>query len=458
MRALLQQPLALLGTLALTAPLVSGQTFQDRFLRIMPLGDSNTAGTFVVQWPGSMTLAHDGGYRSRLYQLLESQPGAYSRPNFVGNRFGLYDPVSLIDNRHEGYGGATISQIADFEKVGASGSTIIPIEERLAVWDPAVVLLSAGTNDLAHPLVGEPVADAPLRLDALITRIVAYNPDIRVVVGSLIPTTFAVPGDATDVFNAALPAIVANHQALGHHVSLVDLNAAVPTPLPPGDLSGLHPTQQGYDQMASAWFLGIQALGPLQNPNPARHHGLVQLGEVTAAAPAGPAPWQAQTTDLIDSHSATFASAVTTGYEGTPAMGHVVLNDGLLSASARDDGPVTPNTWTTTYQLNLTPGTGGSAKGYDLTGIRTTSFDNPGTFYQAYRIEVEVIGQGWQDLGTFHHIPVATPQTGAELTLRSPTGAPIATRVSAVRFHFLPPPTGGSASYAEVDVIGKPSR
>ena len=213
-------------------------------LKVMPLGDSITAGYFTT-----------GGYRPELQSLLTG--GGFTF-DFVGRSTDQSGAMS--DPEHEGYSGYTIRLIAD-EAAGAFA----------AGFDPDVVLLFAGSNDVrtnggndqaSHP---DYWATAPDRLDALIQQISVAKPDVAIIVGNLMPFTGAWAPDAprADAFNATLPGIIASHQALGHNVSLADFRSVVL----PGDLSdGLHPAVSGYEKMAGVWFDAIEVA---EVPSPA---------------------------------------------------------------------------------------------------------------------------------------------------------------------------------------------
>src|SRR5579875_3625446 len=104
-------------------------------LRIMVIGDSITAG--VIDGTHN---SDEGGYRGRLAQLLAAN-GYHavfvgSRSDYAGHAQGLH---------HEGYPGYVIRATSK----GAPGQLLGPIVERaLTNYDPDVILLMAGTNDL----------------------------------------------------------------------------------------------------------------------------------------------------------------------------------------------------------------------------------------------------------------------------------------------------------------------
>lgn len=201
-------------------------------LKIMPLGDSITYGQ------GSA-----GGYRAPLYKLLAN---ANYNVNFIGSQTDNA-PAWLPQTNHEGHSGYRIDQIqSGFLNWIKSTST------------PDIILLLIGTNDYGQ---NKDTNNAATRLDQLITLITKNVPDAKLVVANLTVRT-DYPNLETSIengFNPYVPTIVANHAALGQHVSFVDMHAA----LSASDLGDkLHPNESGYNKMANTWFNAITTLVP----------------------------------------------------------------------------------------------------------------------------------------------------------------------------------------------------
>ncbi|MFB9369901.1 FG-GAP-like repeat-containing protein [Kitasatospora albolonga] len=228
-------------------------------LRVMPLGDSITAGD------GSSTGA---GYRLPLYRTLSGRaPGGQApgdrapaeRPrystDFVGS--GAYGAVP--DPDHEGHSGSLIDQIAP----GVDGW--------LAAAQPDVVLLHLGVNDL---LRGER-AHAPDRLSALIDRITAARPGATVLALGLIPTTHGVES-AAQSFNSSMQEAISARQRSGAKVRYVTPPSLVPaTELP----DGLHPNDRGYARLAEAYARALdQAVADGLAVRPAPHRAGTESG------------------------------------------------------------------------------------------------------------------------------------------------------------------------------------
>ncbi|WP_182882579.1 MULTISPECIES: lectin [unclassified Microbispora] len=207
-------------------------------VRVMPLGDSITEGTQVP-----------GGYRIGLWQRLAA--GRYT-VDFVGSQYN--GPGNLGDHDHEGHPGWRIDQI-DANITGW-----------LRSYTPRTVLLHIGTNDV---LQNYNVSSAPQRLSTLIDHITSAAPNAEVFVATIIPLSNSGQESAARTFNAAVPGIVQSKVNSGKHVHLVDMHSKLTT----GDLiDGIHPTANGYDKMAAAWYAALQSvpgsLGQGSSPSP----------------------------------------------------------------------------------------------------------------------------------------------------------------------------------------------
>ena len=195
-------------------------------LRIMPLGDSITYGVG--------TPAHDS-YRSELQRRLAA---AGVDADFVGSQRSGTGP----DRDNEGHPGWTIAQLAEH------------IDEWLADYEPDVILLHIGTNDMFG---GTPGASA--QLGALLDRIHQDRPDAQVFVAKLIGLgiTQRTGGQMvrTAAFNDAVGRLVARRGEQFHLVDQSDIRGI--------DMHDrLHPNAYGYATMAWKWY---RALEPVLN-------------------------------------------------------------------------------------------------------------------------------------------------------------------------------------------------
>ena len=216
---------------------------------IMPLGDSITRGIG----------GNKAGYREPLYKALT---GAGYLISYVGSE--TLDSTAFLmangNDHHEGHGGYTISQIdAGLDGPTTGWLTGVP-GVRDAVY-PDVILLMAGTNDLAANITG---AVALSRMDALLTKLSALRPAALIVVSTLVPYTYgptaAIREQRNLDFNAGLPALVEAHRTAGHRVWLFDVRTRINSTVGGMGSDGLHPNQTGYNAMAAGWFEAIQKL------------------------------------------------------------------------------------------------------------------------------------------------------------------------------------------------------
>jgi lysophospholipase L1-like esterase len=187
-------------------------------IRVMPLGDSLTAGV------GSSTGA---GYRAALRAELTR---AGLNVDFVGSRRSGPGP----DADNEGHPGWRTDNLSDH------------IEQWLAAAKPDVVLLDIGTNDLNRKF-GADITSA--KTADLIDRITRQLPDVRVVVAKLRVVGYGAA--AYRRFNATLKRVVA---ARGPRVSLADMSRISAA----NTVDGVHPTDSGYRQMAYQWYRALR--------------------------------------------------------------------------------------------------------------------------------------------------------------------------------------------------------
>ncbi|MGI5450990.1 GDSL-type esterase/lipase family protein [Streptomyces sp. CA-243310] len=194
-------------------------------VRIMPLGDSITAGA------GS---SDEAGYRSRLWELMAGQ-SRYTADYVGSGSFG-----NTADPDNEGHSGWTTGGIRD------------NIDRWQAAAAPDVVLLHLGINDLnSHNADPE---GAAAELVSLIDRVHANKPGVTVIVQGLLPDTRG-QYERTNAFNAVLRAAVAARSATGRHLTYVEPpRLDVATELP----DGLHPNDAGYRKMAAAYRQGLE--------------------------------------------------------------------------------------------------------------------------------------------------------------------------------------------------------
>jgi len=221
---------ALLGVGRMLSPAFFGRE-PRRALRVMPAGD-------LAMLDSPADGRDRGGYRGPLWARVAGRG-----VDFVGAvRSGPF----AIDRDHEG-----------FEGVGLDGLAA-RLEGDLVACAPEVILLSAGTVDLA---AGAPPDAVVGRLSALIDGVLARAPKTQLLVASLLapPAGGALAPERIAAVNEGMRAAVAARAGRGEPVHLVDMHARLGRA---GDFArdGQHLSEHGYDQMAQAW---LEALGPL---------------------------------------------------------------------------------------------------------------------------------------------------------------------------------------------------
>lgn len=247
-----------LGVLAEGAPPLPTVRILPPNLKIMPLGDSITCG-----YPGT-----NAGYRGPLYDLLKPLASNFV---FLGSSTNAWSVTTLPlgqwhNEGHGSYGSEDIFTNLDgfndtvFRKYGGKdrdprgGHWLDGIADganaRPAVY-PDVILLMVGANDRDH------TNGAPERLDRLVAKLVTLRTNAYLIIARIPPETDSAAHRAfVTNYNQWLDTIVAKYTGTGH-VSSVDLNTGFPV----NGLSqdGVHPSDVGYNFMASLWCEAILA-------------------------------------------------------------------------------------------------------------------------------------------------------------------------------------------------------
>ena len=213
-------------------------------LKVMPLGDSITAGCTADTGPWG------GAYRTRLWQDFGSSA---ANLDFLGSvQSDPNNPPELGDRDNEGHSGYTI------QYVPGRGN----LYDNIPTWlnssvNPDVILMMIGTNDIFGDYA---VANAPTRLSQLISRITTQKPSARLIVASITPALNPTINGRVTTFNAAIPSIVDTHKLNGEQVYYVDMYSAMTTPATDILPDGAHPSPSGYVKMGDAWYGAIQSL------------------------------------------------------------------------------------------------------------------------------------------------------------------------------------------------------
>lgn len=268
-------------------------------LRIMPLGDSLTAG-------GGADPAAQQSYRGHLYNTLRT--AGYSI-DFVGSDTSPTLMGGDADN--EGHGGYTTGPDASQYCTRAATRELQcqpqkfnladNIDGWLAAAKPDVILLLVGVNDqypadvapgtsgLLRPVNSD---EAPAKLAALVGRIAASSTRPWVFVASLPPLVDAAISPSVDALNATARSI--GSASTTDKVVFVDLASLMLTPTDFAD--PVHLSDAGAAKVADRWFRTIRATLPTPAPG-------------TAVSTATGSPPEATTALLTDACAAVLMPA-----------------------------------------------------------------------------------------------------------------------------------------------------
>ena len=195
-------------------------------IRLMPLGDSITAG---------FQSTTGNGYRLELWNDLANE--GHTVLKFVGSQ----DSGTMADPANEGHSGDVISDLEN-PAIGTADP---------AAYRPNIVTLMIGTNDMGRDV--DP-AGAPERLKSLINQVLAAAPDATVVVASLVPSGDAATEARVQTYNAAVPGVVDSLAAAGEHVLYVNMDDVTTADLK----DGIHPNDTGYNIVGDVFNDGVE--------------------------------------------------------------------------------------------------------------------------------------------------------------------------------------------------------
>lgn len=154
---------------------------------------------------------------------------------------------NFVENRHEGYPGYDINQIANDTQPRLMNSILEM---------PNVVLVHAGTNDMVDRPGSSP-SEAPERLGKLMDMVLETVPNVTLIVAQIIQVTEESERRALiPQLNAQIPRIAEERVARGYKVQVADLSSIGVNAVDLRD--GLHPSDAGYRKMAVKWFQALQ--------------------------------------------------------------------------------------------------------------------------------------------------------------------------------------------------------
>jgi lysophospholipase L1-like esterase len=236
---------------------------RNSVIRVMALGDSITAGVGAY---GSRI--DDGGYRGALAKLLAKN--GY-RVKFVGSRS---DYSAAIDERaHEGWPGYVLRSFPSDPGPGQLYGSLV--RKAIRRYDPDLILLMAGTNDLLRlerRADGYTLANIAHSMDLLLGEVFRQKRHVRVIVAPVVSSplvdicTLAHFDGGEDAAcgpseTENLATLVRDYAMRGYQISLArSMAGAVPRDhdhFP----DGIHPCGAGgYAAVASAWYEAISAV------------------------------------------------------------------------------------------------------------------------------------------------------------------------------------------------------
>ncbi|WP_306211540.1 SGNH/GDSL hydrolase family protein [Actinoplanes sp. RD1] len=185
--------------------------------KVMPLGDSITRGV------GSPTLS---SYRTSLEQRL-------IRGGLEINYVGSQTNGTGGDNQHEGHGGWTIDELS------------ARLDGWLATYEPDVVLVHAGTNNIT---LGDGPYTTARKLSGMLDQIRQARPGAQIFVAQIATSRVPREAAADRIYNRLIPAMVARKQ--DGNITVVDQSTVSGI-----DLHDLrHPNDFGYSKMAWNWY------------------------------------------------------------------------------------------------------------------------------------------------------------------------------------------------------------
>lgn len=208
---------------------VAGHALAQAPVRIMPLGDSITAGP--------------GCWRAFLWNQL--QTAGYTNIDFVGSTAdgGGCNPGFAYDFDHEGHSG--------FAPTGIAANNQLP--PWLSAARPDVVIMHLGTNDMWGGHI--PLESKLSAITKLVGQMRAANANMKIVVAQIIPMSpSSCPTCATDVvtFNNALPNWAAGLTTAQSPIFLADVWTGFDVVADTYD--AVHPVTSGFVKMANRFF------------------------------------------------------------------------------------------------------------------------------------------------------------------------------------------------------------
>jgi lysophospholipase L1-like esterase len=253
-------------------------------VRIMPLGDSITAGTTDPKWKTPFSF----GYRGHLYERLTNAGydfqfvGASPEP-WNGAPYGVPPVIVGPDLRkvgqdgHCGYGGSTTDDIL-------KGNGYDPgIVATLNANNPDIVLLMIGINSIAQYEHGGIPTTAEDSLHSLVDAIFGTKAEVKLIVAQIHPyADGSLMASVVNYDSYITDTLVPSYAAQGYHISTVNqyANFVSPTGIINASLYSniIHPNTVGYELMANTWYEGVQSVMQAPEPDSIGHIAMMGFG------------------------------------------------------------------------------------------------------------------------------------------------------------------------------------
>ena len=236
-------------------------------IRIMPVGNSITTGYTDGSTPNDFLRA----YRFGLKFLLNSH--GYMT-DFVGTESS--GCAFFSDCQHAGFGGTQDQyilrllidgQITYYTTNWVTEQRIYPPGPYLDVFNPDIILLHLGTNDITHEGTNALINQ---KITAILDMVDQYearaNKEVVVFVALILNRVkpWGTKAIQTTAFNNGIKALVQNRIASGDKLVIVDMENDAGFVYSysvdmANDGQGLHPNETGYSKMAALWYSSIEA-------------------------------------------------------------------------------------------------------------------------------------------------------------------------------------------------------
>jgi len=200
-------------------------------VRIMPLGDSITAGP--------------GCWRALLWDHL--QRTGFTNIDFVGTQQGGGCSVPF-DVDHEGHAGFSATGIADQNQ----------LPPWLAATHPDIVIMHLGTNDMWGGFI--PTSNIITAYSKLVDQMRAGNPNMKIIVAKIIPmepSGCPTCPQSVVALNNAIPGWAAGKTTAQSPITVVDQWTGFTAATDTND--GVHPIDSGFQKMADRWYPAVAA-------------------------------------------------------------------------------------------------------------------------------------------------------------------------------------------------------